>query len=258
MNRLLKIGFVNVGHWTLTNNILQYHLVTNQTSRNVLYTFVSNGEIKYIGKTTMELTKRMYGYKQPGPSQTTNIRVNEKIINLLRDEKPVDIFILADNGLLKYGDFKINLSAGLEDTLIYEISPDWNYSGKSKLIEEKESDNEKLIIINTKMETENQLRETIAIKLGIAYYNQGFFNISQQYSEKIGADKAILNLQLGNDSTNIIEGYINRTANTNGTPRIMGGKTLTDWIQKNYEQNDIMKVDILTELLMKLNEKVKK
>ena len=61
----------------------------------------------------------------------THKRVNAAIKNLLDNDQPVDIFILTDNGLLRYGDFRINLAAGLEDTLIYEINPDWNLSGRN-------------------------------------------------------------------------------------------------------------------------------
>jgi hypothetical protein len=257
MNKLLNIGFINVGHWTIINNTLKYHLTSNQVTKNVLYSFISNGIIKYIGKTTMQLTKRMYGYQNPGPSQTTNIRVNGKIKELLQSDQPVDIFILVDNGLLKYGDFKINLAAGLEDTLIYQINPEWNFSGKNKLEVDKESDDENLISMKNSVEMKNKVVKSFEVKLGIAYYNQGFFNVSKKYSEYFGADKSLIEIQLGEKSNNFIQGYINRTANNNGTPRIMGGKTLSDWIQKNYKQNEILKVDILTNVSIRLNEKRK-
>jgi hypothetical protein len=51
MNRLLNIGFISVGHWTLKDNILKYNLVSHHTTKNILYSFISNGDIKYIGKT---------------------------------------------------------------------------------------------------------------------------------------------------------------------------------------------------------------
>ncbi len=95
------------------------------------------------------------------------------------------------------------------------------------------------------------------ITLGKAYYNQGFFNISQHNSDKFGPDKAKINIQLGDNPEKIISGYINRTANQNGTPRIMGGIALTEWIKKNYKQNDILKIDIISEVSIKLNEKHK-
>lgn len=257
MNRLLNIGFINVGHWTLTNDSLKYQLTSHQTTKNALYSFVTNGVIKYIGKTTMQLTKRMYGYQNPGPSQTTNIRVNRKMKELLLADQPVDIFILFDNGLLKYGDFRINLAAGLEVTLIYQINPIWNFSGKYKLEEDKDSNSEKLIVINNKVDMTNQGTVTFEVKLGKAYYSQGFFNVAQKYADKFGADKVLIEIHLGDNSKNIIQGYINRTANSNGTPRIMGGKTLSDWIQRHYKQDDILRVDILTNVSIKLNKKRK-
>lgn len=110
---------------------------------------------------------------------------------------------------------------------------------------------------NYKIEITNQVTNTIEVKLGKAYYNQGFFNISQKYSDNFGADKALIKIQLGDNSKNIIQGYINRTANNNGTPRIMGRKKLSDWIQNNYKQGDNLKVDILTNVSIRLNEKRK-
>jgi hypothetical protein len=258
MNRLLSIGFINVGHWDLADGNLKYHLTSHQLAKNVLYSFVSNGEIKYIGKTTMQLTKRMYGYQNPGPTQNTNIRVNEKIKGLLQSNQPIDIFILVDNGLLKYGDYKISLAAGLEDALIYKISPKWNFSGKNKLEVENESESEKLIEFKNEEEVINQKSKTFEVKLGSAYYNQGFFNIPQKYSEDFGADKAIIEIQLGDNSKKIMQGYINRTANKNGTPRIMGGKDLSEWIQKNYKKDDILIGNILTQVSIRLNHKRKR
>lgn len=73
----------------------------------------------------MELTSRMNGYQALGPSQSTNIRINVKIKELLLADQVfnIDIYILVDDGQLKYRDCKINLAAGLEDRLIFQINP---------------------------------------------------------------------------------------------------------------------------------------
>lgn len=257
MNRLLSIGFIKVGQWKLKNDRIQYHLESHQNATNILYSFVSNGRIKYIGKTTMHLSKRMYGYQNPGPSQTTNIRTNDKIKNFLLNEQPVDIFILIDDGQYKHGDFKINLVAGLEDTMIDKIKPEWNYLGKSKIEEDENSDAEELIEVNDSMILQNPTLQSFEITLGQAYYNQGFFNVKQFYSNQFSADKAIIEIQLGGNQNNIIQGYINRTANRNGTPRIMGGKILSEWIKSNFQQDDNLIVDILSPVSIRLNEKRK-
>jgi hypothetical protein len=252
MNRLLNIGFISVGHWTLNNDAIKYNLTSHHTTTNVLYSFISNGDIKYIGKTKMQLSQRMYGYQNPGPSQTTNIRVNAAIKNLLDNDQPVDIFILTDNGLLRYGDFRINLAAGLEDTLIYEINPDWNLSGRNLIPVDTESEKPELSKEPKPTAALIPVLTTINILLGQAYYNQGFFNVGREYSEMFGADNATIDIQLGSSGDTTIQGYINRTANKNGTPRIMGGKELRNWIKNNFKPNDTMKVDIISPIAVRL------
>jgi len=253
MNRLLNIGFISVGHWSLINDDIKYNLTSHHTTTNVLYSFISNGEIKYIGKTKMQLTQRMYGYQNPGASQTTNIRVNAAIKNLLDNDQPVDIFILTDNGLLRYGDFRINLAAGLEDTLIYEINPDWNLSGRNLIPIDTASERQELTNDPQPTVTLIPVLTTINILLGQAYYNQGFFNVGREFSELFGADNATIDIQLGSSGDTTIQGYINRTANKNGTPRIMGGKELRNWVKNNFHPNDTMVVDIISPIAVRLH-----
>lgn len=252
MNRLLNIGFISVGHWSLNSGSIKYNLTSHHTTTNVLYSFISNGDIKYIGKTKMQLSQRMYGYQNPGPSQTTNIRVNGAIKNLLGKDDPVDIFILTDNGLLRYGDFRINLAAGLEDTLIYEINPEWNLSGRNIIPYDLASEKPELSKEPKPITELIPVLKTLDIALGQAYYNQGFFNVVRDYSQMFGADKASIDIQLGLNADQTIQGYINRTANKNGTPRIMGGKELRNWVKKNFKPNDIMKVDIISPIAVRL------
>jgi len=97
----------------------------------------------------------------------------------------------------------------------------------------------------------------IKILLGEAHYNQGFFNIRQTFSNMFGKDRSLIFIQLG-DNSEIIEGYINRTANPNKTPRIMIGNTYTNWIQKNYVKGDILTIELFTNRKIKLHPKIKK
>ena len=253
MDRLLNIGFISVGHWTIRDNTIKYNLTSHHTTTNVLYSFISNGDIKYIGKTKVQLSQRMYGYQNPGPTQNTNIRVNAKIKSILDEDQPVDIFILTDNGLLRYGDFRINLAAGLEDTLIYEINPDWNLSGRKLIPIDTESEKPELSKEPKPTVALIPVLKTIDISLGQAYYNQGFFNIGVEFSPMIGPDNATIDIQLGSNADKTIQGYINRTANRNGTPRIMGGKELKKWIKSNFKPNDILKVDIISPIAVRLS-----
>jgi hypothetical protein len=120
-------------HWFIENNeLLQYDLISFNSEKNILYCFECNDTVKYIGKTVKTVSQRMYGYKKPSESQRTNLRVNKEIKKFLKNEKEIDIYILIDNGLLNFGDFRINIAAGLEDTLIAEYKPEWNYNGKKQ------------------------------------------------------------------------------------------------------------------------------
>ena len=66
-----------------------------ENTPNILYAFISEGNVNYIGKTIQPLKGRMYGYENPGPTQLTNIRVNKKIGELLSQGKPVGKFLIA-------------------------------------------------------------------------------------------------------------------------------------------------------------------
>ena len=129
MPRLLHIGFRVVGQWHQEDAKPKYSLHSESDSRKILYAFVAGTEILYIGKTTQPMKKRMYSYQNPGPTQYTNIKGNKLISEILLSGGGVEIFALPDNGLLHFGDFHINLAAGLEDSLISKLKPKWNGCG---------------------------------------------------------------------------------------------------------------------------------
>ncbi len=126
LNRLTSMGFIRVDNWKLIESNPAFELNQHASAHNVLYAFVVDGRLQYIGKTVVPLRKRMAGYKTPGKSQLTNVRNNENIRASLTQGTLVDIFALPDNGLLYYGGFHVNLAAGLEDSLVRDMSPPWN------------------------------------------------------------------------------------------------------------------------------------
>ncbi len=97
---------------------------------NILYAFISNGEVLYVGKTTQSLKTRMYGYQNPGPTQKTNIKINKLLLQLLSAGKRIEIYARLDNGIQRIGVFHLNLAAGLEDSIISILKPKWNQMGK--------------------------------------------------------------------------------------------------------------------------------
>lgn len=250
MNNLLKIGFIKVGAWSLYNSQIQFSLTSHVSERSVLYSFVSSNEIKYIGKTTGTLSNRMKGYQKPGSTQRTNIRENDKIKTLLGHGLPLEIYILPDDGLLKFGDFKLSVAAGLEDTLINEFNPEWNITGRRK--ENRIPKVVKKSKILSHETTQESTSDSIEVILWPAYYYQGFFNVRRKYSDRFGKDQEIIKIQLGDNSDKFIHGVIDRKANTNGTPRIRGRKELTEWIQSNFKQGDVLLVDIISPVSIRL------
>jgi len=123
---ILDLGFKSVGEWLLKDGSLQFRLTQYGNERNILYTFIVQGEVKYIGKSTQTLTGRMNGYKNPGPTQSTNIDKKARIEGLLRKGIPVSIFVLVPKEEMSCRGMPINIAAGLEDNLIARIIPPWN------------------------------------------------------------------------------------------------------------------------------------
>ena len=128
-NRLVNMGFRKFGEWGIENDKLRCVLTSDATATNVLYAFISDEVVLYVGKTVRSLKKRMYNYQNPGVSQSTSIRCNKLIYDATIKGKVVEVYALPDNGLLYYGGFHVNLAAGLEDSLVSYIKPAWNMIG---------------------------------------------------------------------------------------------------------------------------------
>lgn len=215
MNRLLDIGFEPAGHWILEQGRLALDLYKYKSQRNILYAFVGDGQVKYVGKTLRSLATRMSSYRNPERTQTTNINNQKRIMALLQKGVAVEILALPDNGLLHYGQFHLNLAAALEDDIIRQLVPEWNGGMKGA-----ESSDERLL--DKGRENDAVPVATFSFVLQPAYAKTGFFNVGVSESNLLGADGEKIEIFCG-ESESPIFGVINRRANSNGTPRIMGG-----------------------------------
>ncbi len=83
----------------------------------------------------------------------------------------------------------------------------------------------------------------LSLTLHRTYYNQGFFNVPVDFDRFVRLQEGPVILRLGLGGSEI-EGKINRRANQNGTPRIMGGTKLRDWFQQNYEPLETVLIDL--------------
>jgi hypothetical protein len=127
LNRLVDIGFRIAGVWKLGGGGVVCELHDDfAAARNVLYAFAADGQLMYVGKTVQPLRARMTGYRNPGATQSTNIKNNHNIRQSLEQGKRIEVYVLPDNGLLHYGKFHVNLAAALEDSVVRELNPPWN------------------------------------------------------------------------------------------------------------------------------------
>jgi len=250
VNRLLEIGFEPAGHWILENDKLKCELIRHSSQKNILYAFVCDGQIKYVGKTVRALSLRMAGYKTPGRTQITNINNHRRIREHLMEGVAVEIFALPDTGLLHYGQFHLNLAAALEDDIIRVVDPEWNGGSSEDATSlpapsaEPEPDHEhELDIVPS--------AGTFSFVLQPTYYRTGFFNVGVSSQRLLGTDGETIELFLGNDAQPIL-GSINRRANANGAPRIMGGAGLRNWFNANASALDNISVEVLSPTAIRL------
>lgn len=127
MKRLLESGFVEVGCWELNENRDLAHQIDLPTKAGV-YVFAIDGIVQYAGLASKSVRQRLGFYRKPGPSQRTNVRLNEIIRGHLHQGATVQILVAHPpdhdwNGL------RISGAEGLEAGLIAEFDLPWNVRG---------------------------------------------------------------------------------------------------------------------------------
>ena len=239
-SRLLDIGFKRIGRWVMEQGDLSLEMDAAQDGRNVLYAFMVDDEVKYIGKTVRSLRARLYQYLRPGPTQSTNIRNRANILAALEAGRSVHIFALIDNGSRHVGEFHLNVAAGLEDSLIDKLGPAWN--GVTKMDQSPISSAAPAPLNPPPLP--RQSTPAHVFHLRPTYFNQGFFNVPADSSRFYGADNAAIQIYCGNSTTSM-KGKINRSANNTGAPRIIGGTALRNWFQRECRVNQVLGVEVL-------------
>jgi len=250
MKKLLEIGFIKVGEWSLGNGF--HHTITTRLNqRNLLYSFTCDSSLLYIGKTTDTLKSRMNGYKNAGSSQKTNIRVKGKIIEILQKKKIVDIYVLIDNAGLKYKQYQISLAGGLEDNLIARLRPKWNFIGNNQIkVQDMPVEGRNILIEN--IHAEYKFFNIVVVKMSKTYWHRGYINLSIKDSFFLSKEPINVTLLLGENADFCITGRF-IFATKNKQPRILGNNSLKDWFQNKYEIGDMIKVDIIQPNLFRIN-----
>ena len=123
---LVEIGFEEIGFWKFDEDRLKLTLSKGQNFSPALYFFADGNEVLYVGKTTQKLSKRLYSYSRPGPTQSTNIRLNKLIKEQLHVGKTIAVYGYLHPQTVRIGRFELDYPAALESGIIKELQPIWN------------------------------------------------------------------------------------------------------------------------------------
>ena len=255
IDRLYEVGFQILGTWELTaRRKLALRLTpdndstrTRLTSGPALYAFISGTDILYLGKTSLSLVARFGGYKNPGARQQTNIKCSKHIIDFISSERRVDVLSLSGVTQLRWGEFELNIAAGLEDSLIAQLSPQWNgRTGHSIMTESEQIERESLNIhhisdeapASGKVGADVKATGTFTIKLGETYYQDGIINPGVKVKHLLGGHDEEIWLRLGRDDSKGVQTTINRKAVASDSPRLKARKEVAAWFQKNFKLGD--------------------
>jgi hypothetical protein len=85
----------------------------------------------------------------------------------------------------------------------------------------------------------------ILVKLGVAYYTQGFVNIKKRYEDYFGGDQSEIIIYLGTWTSEPFAARINRRAQIIGTPRIMMGTRYTEYVKANHKLGETIKIEFM-------------
>lgn len=91
---------------------------------------------------------------------------------------------------------------------------------------------------------------TFPLTLHRTYYRQGFFNVASDFDRYLGEDGQEVTLLMGDGAR--IAGRVNRSANLNGTARVMGGFRLRDWFHAKCREQDRLLVEFLSTGVIRL------
>jgi len=92
---------------------------------------------------------------------------------------------------------------------------------------------------------------TFSFVLQPTYFRTGIFNVGVSSQKFFGADGETIELFLGTSEQPIL-GTINRRANANGTPRIIGGSGLRDWFSSSASESAEISVQVLSPTAIRL------
>lgn len=273
MNKLIELGFEQVGFTALKNGKLEIEVSRNEHAKNILYAFVhETGEdeidwqVVYIGHTRKSLKNRMVGYRL-GNGQATNNRVHNHLKSELENGSRHYVYVLHDKINLNIHSIEVDLAAGLEYSLIqyyanYNLSQGhvnlFNIAGNKN-----NPQNENVEVVFTEMHEENidytvvenqdnPIVQTFDYSLSKTYWNHPYLNIPKRFEGLFGRHGDVVAVDFFQDGKLIrqLEVVIDRNAVNNSAPRLYfptrnGDNFFQDWKHRNFMEGDTIVVTIV-------------
>lgn len=126
-----KLGFRRVGVWKLAELNLTVDLTERDQRGNFIYAFVIGDKIKFLEYSRLPLEARMDAYKHTdhryaGTFQPMNKRLRDKILIELEEGETVEIWAFYPGEEHLFKGYRVDMAAGLFDSLVKAFSPEWN------------------------------------------------------------------------------------------------------------------------------------
>ncbi len=129
VDTLITAGFTQVGQWLINGSGICLDCEMPRTA--AVYAFAVDGQVLYVGCASLNLHQRLDGYVRPGPTQSTNQRLNPLIRAVLDAGHAISVFA-ASPPLSEWNGLPVNQIIGLEAAIIRTFHLPWNTMGKAK------------------------------------------------------------------------------------------------------------------------------
>ncbi|WP_293889776.1 hypothetical protein [Flavobacterium sp.] len=238
---LKTIGFIKVGNWKLNQDSKIYFDIEAEylNIENLLYAFVEDKTVRYIGITEKSLKSRMInyknGYEESKTSGITNKKVNKSIKNLLICKKEVCIYILKKDADCDFFGLTISLATGIEKSLIkaFDFNNNlWNSRGTI-------TGGSKSKQIDIKVSSYLEINQSV-LKLGKEAYNKGVIIFKNDLDYLLPLESDDMDIIYKNK---VFPGYFTRSFSNKKTNGYLELKKI---FRDDFKINDLILVTLLS------------
>ncbi len=203
-----------------------------------VYVLVVDRSVRYIGETVNLSDRYNNGYGNISPrncfqgGQETNCRLNSLIYEEIESGHQIGLWFHATHHHKQ-----------VEKRLLECHQPEWNCckAGQKK---------KKRFSLKTRQQPSTPYK-SFPLVIHKTYYEQGFFNVRVAHADQFGSNGQRIEIFFGRAKHPIV-GTINRTAQRNETPRIMGGTGLRNWFRQALSEMQEVTITLLAKTAIRI------